>query len=81
MPTGHRIPAPSDETLRRMYVDEGMSAQAIGQTLRAAPKSVLRWLHAAGIEIRGAKPKCVDPRPRDFGRYASVFDFAQGRRV
>lgn len=45
---------PSDEELRRLYVDQGLTAQAIGDRCRVEKITALRWLKAAGIERRPA---------------------------
>lgn len=42
----------NEETLRRLYVDEGMSTNAIGEELGCHGPTVARWLRNHGIEVR-----------------------------
>lgn len=45
---------PSDEELRRLYVDERLPSTAIAEQCKVEKITVLRWLGAAGIERRPA---------------------------
>lgn len=45
---------PSDDELRRLYVDERLSSVAIAEQCQVEKITVLRWLRAAGIERRPA---------------------------
>lgn len=45
-------PKPSDDTLRSLYVGEGLSMQAIGERYGRSATTIRNWLVAAKIEIK-----------------------------
>ena len=47
---GQRHPRhPGDAELRRLYVESGLSSDAVGARLGVAGSTALRWLRAAGL--------------------------------
>lgn len=65
-----RSTAPDAETLRRLYVDQGLTQVEIAAELGVAPQSVSRWLSAAEITpadkpdrrrrpVRAPKPRMI----------------------
>ncbi len=49
---GQRPERPSEDELRNMYVDQGLTANDIGRIYARDPKTTWSWLRAAGIETR-----------------------------
>lgn len=57
--TKSKIPRPSAEELRRLYIDENLGCPDIGKLYERDPKTVFWWLRQAGIPTR---PRGADER-------------------
>lgn len=61
MPNQHTSkdqPYHDKETLERLYLDDAMTCQEIGEKFGVAPTTISRWLSKHGIETRTANESC-----------------------
>jgi len=69
-------PWQDEEVLRDLYVDEGLSMEAVAEKLGCAQKTVHKWIHQHGIQItdprgRGVKGRRIPGFPAAFGHRKS----------
>lgn len=60
---GKRVDVPEDE-LRRLYVDEGLPAERIGERIGCSKGTILNRLHEYGITVRETEDYAHDGPPR-----------------
>lgn len=62
------------ETLRRLYVDEGLSVRQIAKKLKTSPSNVHYWLNDYGIPMRAWGRQVQSEAPFDVSRFRELCD-------